>query len=145
MVLTHLFPMHPFSTPLKLTVFLCFQGTEKGCIGNKWVDDILKNNPQNLYNENIALHYPCFYENVPWLVKVTRVNIPAVHRIYILRILGWTYSIARVFELCSIRLVKKIISICTWEENYTLWEQWRHEYNTFMRWKRCGRDVCRNW
>ena len=28
--LTHLFAMHPFSN-------LCFQGVEKGCIGNKWV------------------------------------------------------------------------------------------------------------
>ena len=39
---THLFPMHPFSTSLKtsenLTVFWCFQGAEKGCIGNKGVN-----------------------------------------------------------------------------------------------------------
>ena len=28
---THLFPMHSFSTP-------CFQGVEKGCIGSKWVN-----------------------------------------------------------------------------------------------------------
>ena len=34
--LTHLFPMHPFST--HLTVFWCFQGVEKGCIGNKWLN-----------------------------------------------------------------------------------------------------------
>ena len=30
--LTHWFPMHPFSTTWK-----CFQGVEKGCIGNEWV------------------------------------------------------------------------------------------------------------
>ena len=38
--LTRLFPMHPFSAPLKtenITVFWCFPGVEKGCIGNKWV------------------------------------------------------------------------------------------------------------
>ena len=38
--LTHLFLVHPFSTPRKtenLTVSRCFQGLEKGCIGNKWV------------------------------------------------------------------------------------------------------------
>ena len=39
--LTHLFPMH-FSLPLKISenrkVFCCFQGLEKGCIGNKWVN-----------------------------------------------------------------------------------------------------------
>ena len=33
--------MHPFSTPVKhqktLTVFLCFKGVEKGCIGKEWV------------------------------------------------------------------------------------------------------------
>ena len=32
---THLFPMHPFSTPFFYMVFWCFQGVEKGCIGNK--------------------------------------------------------------------------------------------------------------
>ena len=33
--LTHSFPMHSFRN--SLTVFWCFQGLEKGCIGNKWV------------------------------------------------------------------------------------------------------------
>ena len=40
-ILTHLLPMHPFSTPRKnqknLTVFWCFQGGRERCIGNKWV------------------------------------------------------------------------------------------------------------
>ena len=40
-ILNHSFPMQPFSTPLKtsenLRVFWCFQGVEKGCIGNDWV------------------------------------------------------------------------------------------------------------
>ena len=31
-LLTHLFPMHPFSTPW------CFQEKEEGGIGNKWVN-----------------------------------------------------------------------------------------------------------
>ena len=35
--LTHLFSMHPFSTPWKHQVFWCFQGVEKGCIENKSV------------------------------------------------------------------------------------------------------------
>ena len=33
--LNHSLPMHPFSTTL--TVF-CYQGGEKGCTGNKWVN-----------------------------------------------------------------------------------------------------------
>ena len=39
-LLIYLFPMHPFSAPSKhqKTVFCCFQGVEKGCIGNKWVN-----------------------------------------------------------------------------------------------------------
>ena len=35
--LTHLFPMHPFSTPWKH-----FQWVEKECIENKWVNNVLK-------------------------------------------------------------------------------------------------------
>ena len=41
-ILTHLFPMHPSSAHLKtsenLTVFRCFQGVEKECVGNEWVN-----------------------------------------------------------------------------------------------------------
>ena len=41
-VLTHSFSMHHFSTlwkhPKNLTVFWCFQGVEKGCTGNEWVN-----------------------------------------------------------------------------------------------------------
>ena len=33
-LLIHLFPIHSFSTPWKN---LCFQGVDKGCIGNEWV------------------------------------------------------------------------------------------------------------
>ena len=36
-ILTHPFPMHPFSTPWKPYGFLVFQGVEKRCIGNEWV------------------------------------------------------------------------------------------------------------
>ena len=41
--LTHSFPMHPFATPCKhqktqpIRFLRCFQGVEKGCIGNEWV------------------------------------------------------------------------------------------------------------
>ena len=35
--LSHLFPMHPFSAIWKRQKTLCFQGVEKGCIGNEWV------------------------------------------------------------------------------------------------------------
>ena len=37
--LTHLFPIHPLSVYRK--VFWYFQGVEKGCIGNKWVNLVL--------------------------------------------------------------------------------------------------------
>ena len=39
--LTHFFPIHPFSTSWKQNteVFWCFHGVEKGCIGNKWVNE----------------------------------------------------------------------------------------------------------
>ena len=42
--------MHVLSTPLK-TSEGCFQGVEKGCIGNKWVNEtvewLVRNNPAN--------------------------------------------------------------------------------------------------
>ena len=41
---THLFPNASFLYPLKisenLTIFWCFHGVEKGCIGNEWVNHI---------------------------------------------------------------------------------------------------------
>ena len=52
--LVHLFPNTSFLCPLKtsenLTVFWCFQGVEKGCIGNKWV---------NVHFCKSKLHYSC--------------------------------------------------------------------------------------
>ena len=53
-VLTHLFPMHPFSTPWKhkKTVKVsCFQGVEKGCIGNESV-----NNSTVLFVQNSVIN-----------------------------------------------------------------------------------------
>ena len=45
-LLTHLFPIHPFSTLWKTSknrkVFWCFQRVEKWCIGIKWVDGEIK-------------------------------------------------------------------------------------------------------
>ena len=40
--LTHSFPVHPFSIPLKTsdTVFWCFQGVKNRWIGNKWVKTV---------------------------------------------------------------------------------------------------------
>ena len=35
-VLTHSFPVHPFSTPLRFSYV--FRAVEKGCIGNEWVN-----------------------------------------------------------------------------------------------------------
>ena len=43
--LTHLFPMHPFSTP-------CFKGVEKGCIEKEWIkllQRIINKKPLNSY------------------------------------------------------------------------------------------------
>ena len=37
MVITYLFPMHPFSTHSKHQKTVRFQRIEKGCIGNIWV------------------------------------------------------------------------------------------------------------
>ena len=45
-IITHSFPMHPFSTPWKhqkTLRFYCFQGVEKGCIGNEWVKQATTN------------------------------------------------------------------------------------------------------
>ena len=40
-LLTHFLPMHSFSKPRKhFPVFWCFHGVEKGCIGDKWVNNI---------------------------------------------------------------------------------------------------------
>ena len=45
-LLTHFFPMHPFSTPWKqkiFAIFWWFQGVEKRCTRNKWVNLIFVN------------------------------------------------------------------------------------------------------
>ena len=34
--------IYPLKTPENLTVFWCFQGVEKGCIGYKWINSYLK-------------------------------------------------------------------------------------------------------
>ena len=51
--LTHLFPMHPFSTPWKHQTIVwfsdVFRGLRKGCIGTKWVNS--ENNSYSLRNE----------------------------------------------------------------------------------------------
>ena len=39
-ILTHLFPMQPFSSPGKHKVFWCFQGVEKGSIRSKQINKI---------------------------------------------------------------------------------------------------------
>ena len=44
-ILTHSFPMDPFSTPLRTSenrkIFWYFQGVEKRCIGSRWVKFII--------------------------------------------------------------------------------------------------------
>ena len=37
--------LYPLKTEENLTVFWCFQGVEKGCIGNEWVNPFLANAP----------------------------------------------------------------------------------------------------
>ena len=36
-LLTYSFPIHSSLPPENITVFRCFQGVEKGCIGDEWV------------------------------------------------------------------------------------------------------------
>ena len=46
--LTHSFPVHPFSTSRKHQKTLqlsCFQGVEKGCTGNEWVNETAYRHP----------------------------------------------------------------------------------------------------
>ena len=44
--------MHPFST---LTVFRCFQGAEKGCIGIKWVK-MNNENTRAMHGSEASVH-----------------------------------------------------------------------------------------
>ena len=52
LLLTHSFPMHPFSTP--------FQGVEKGCIGNEWIKEtfLSQMEPEN----NVDKVHSCCYQ-----------------------------------------------------------------------------------
>ena len=49
--------MHPFSTPWKQNrkVCWCFQGVEKGCIGNKRVDNAVGMTSRDILNKLIQL------------------------------------------------------------------------------------------
>ena len=57
--LTHLFLIHPFPTTLQisenLTVFWCFQGVGKRCIGNEWVT-IVNFEEVNIQAKNYVFH-----------------------------------------------------------------------------------------
>ena len=64
-------PNSPFLYPLKtsenLTVFWCFQGVEKECIGNKWVKDALKiQTPSKcLIKVDNSSHFWDFFQDYP--------------------------------------------------------------------------------
>ena len=71
--LTHLFPIHPFSTSWKhQKTVRCFQEVEKGCIGNKWVN-IQQNDPINYWNDStniescISFHCLFNWQRNKWL------------------------------------------------------------------------------
>ena len=49
--LTHLFPMHPFSTPWKHQKADIFSQVEKGCIGSEWV------NIENIYYSSSFIQF----------------------------------------------------------------------------------------
>ena len=66
-ILTHSFPMHPFSTPLITSenrwVFWCFQGVEKGCTGNEWV----KTKRGRYFNQSNRSKFNLYPSNRKWL------------------------------------------------------------------------------
>ena len=63
--LTHLLPIHHFSTPwkhpktwrLNLTVFWCFKVVEKGCIGKEWVKRVTSQKLGRIQSENVYIIY----------------------------------------------------------------------------------------
>ena len=73
-ILTHSLPMHPFFTSGNHKFFRCFQGLEKGCIGNEWVKlSMRKVNKEDTrtasyilnkhgYMRAIAVQYFCFWK-----------------------------------------------------------------------------------
>ena len=54
----------PFLCPLKtsenLTVFLCFQGVEKGCTGNEWGNTKLLTMPAHMLSSKLNQYRPFF-------------------------------------------------------------------------------------
>ena len=62
LLLNLFFPNAPFSNPLKtsetLTVFWCFQGVEKGCIGKKWVNSLYKSSIPSTHFRSMTFFCP---------------------------------------------------------------------------------------
>ena len=71
-LLTHSFPMHPFSTPFPpppVRFSDVFRGVEKGCVGNKWVNfwnfekfPMFIISMLWLYSEDAIAELPCLNE-----------------------------------------------------------------------------------
>ena len=61
--LADLFPLPPFLSPeniRKPSVFLCFQGVEKRCIGNEWVNEDLA----LIVNHEYIIIMKCLYQTL---------------------------------------------------------------------------------
>ena len=83
--------MHPFSTPFfnHLRVFLCFQGVEKGCIGNKWV--------------NMFLHWPthrAYYTLMCCALNILLICFVSTVIVYVINACHWSLSNLRRITLC---------------------------------------------
>ena len=105
--LTHLFPMHPFSTPWKhqktVRFSYVFRGNKKGCIGNKWFN-------VNPFRANAPIHYNTakYYAAIAlakhcngkigkeWVKRVQHLNI------FCLRLLTkYNYYLCFVWRVCG--------------------------------------------
>ena len=49
--------LYPLKTSENLTVFWCFQGVEKGCIGNEWVNFLLTFEAEVTQNKSLNLKF----------------------------------------------------------------------------------------
>ena len=98
---THLFPMHPFSIPLKTSetrkAFWCFQGVEKGCAGNEWV---------KLYVSSISSsNSKCL---VHWFRRAMFIELNLIHQIRLTfvhsRVKLTSQNLARILPGLSLQL-----------------------------------------
>ena len=75
LIINPFFPNSPFLYPLKtsenLPVFRCFQGAEKGCIGNEWVNPFLANAAIGNHRPGMGLNV---FESNPPVIKFDSLN-----------------------------------------------------------------------